>query len=215
MRRSLAETECGAPVRRPTALDTLVLVMDALQVPRDTPWDELPPLVALRCRTLNLVRLRDLIAGGLAQGLAELGGRAPVDPQALAERVAGPLHAVLVAQHQGGGLVGEQRHLEDLADKDLRVLAAICLLGARHSQAGNLVAVTRLSPTRLADTLRRLEAAGVVTRLRQKASGMGDEAWWPTTAWHASLAPVLEFADLVPAVEEQLAFLAHAGRLAS
>lgn len=215
MRHRLAETECGAPVRRPTALETMVLVMDALQVPRDTPWDELPPLVALRCRPLDLVLLRELIAGGLDQGLAELGGRAPVDPKALAERVAEPLHAVLVAQHNGGKPAGEQRHLEDLAAQHRRVLAAICLLGARHSQAGNLVAVTRLSPTRLADTLRRLEAAGVVTRLRQKVSGMGEEAWWPTTAWHASLAPVLEFADLVPAVEEQLAFQAHAGRLAS
>ena len=173
---------CGAPKRRPTALEILALVMDALHVPRDTPLDEVPPLVALRCRPMDKTQLKELIVGGLEQGLAELGGKEPIDPRILAERVAKALHAVLLAQHQGLDREDRAVRLEDLTRTGRRVLAAICLLGARHSCAEHLSAITRLSSGRLRTELHQLEEQGVVTRVRRKGTGDGEGAWWPTPA---------------------------------
>ena len=65
MRPDPATTTCGAPLRRPTARETLERVLDALQVPRHTPWDEMPALVAVRCRPLDLSGLRGRRAGRL------------------------------------------------------------------------------------------------------------------------------------------------------
>ena len=215
MRPEPTRTTCGAPLRRPTARETLERVLDALQVPRHTPWDEMPALVAVRCRPLDLSGLRDLIEGGLALGLKEQGELSAAQLPALVESVARPLHAVLVAQHQGQDREDRPVRLEDLTRTCRRVLAAICLLGPNHSCAESLLAITRLAPGRLEAELRRLEEQGLVTRLRHTGPGDGGEAWWPTPAWHARLEPVLDFTDLVPAVEERLAFLEEARRRAS
>ena len=215
MRPEPTLTTCGAPVWRPTARETIERVLDALQVPRHTPWDEVPALVALRCRPLDLPGLRDLIEGGLALGLKELGELSAAQLPALAERVARPLHAVLVAQHQGLEQVGQAERLDDLSRAERRVLAAICLLGASQAHAANLAWITCLAPSRLEAELRRLEERGVLARLRRHNPADGEEAWWPTPAWHARLEPVLDFTDLVPAVEERLAFLEEARRRAS
>ena len=208
-------TTCGAPLRRPTARETLERVPDALQIPRHTPWDEVPALVALRCRPLDLPRLRDLIEGGLVLGLKELGELSAAQLPALAERVARPLHAVLVAQHQGLDQEGQAARLEDLSRAERRVLAAVCLLGASQAHTANLAWITRLASCRLEAELHNLEERGVLARLRRHDTTDGEEAWWPTPAWHARLEPVLEFTDLVPAVEERLAFLDQARRRAS
>ena len=215
MRPEPTLTTCGAPQRRPTAREILEQVLDALQVPRHTPWDEVPALVALRCRPLDLPRLRELIEGGLALGLKEVGELSAAQLPALAERVARPLHAVLVAQHQGLDPEGAVARLEDLSQVERRVLAAVCLLGARQARAANLAWITRLAPSRLEAELRRLEERGVLARLRRLDSADGEQAWWPTPAWHARLEHVLDFTDLVPAVEERLAFLDQARRRAS
>ena len=171
--------------------------------------------MALRCRPLDLPRLRELIEGGLALGLKEVGELSAAQLPALAERVARPLHAVLVAQHQGLDPEGAVARLEDLGRAERRVLAAICLLGASHTHAANLAWITRLGPSRLEAELRRLEERGVLARLRSHNTADGEEAWWPTPAWHARLEPVLDFTDLVPAVEERLTFLDQARRRAS
>ena len=215
MRPEPTLTTCGAPLRRPTTRETLERVLDALQVPRHTPWDEVPALVALRCRPLDLSGLRDLIEGSLALGLKELGELSAAQLPALAERVARPLHAVLVAQHQGLDPEGAAARLEDLSQVERRVLAAVCLLGASQAHTANLAWITRLASCRLEAELRRLEERGVLARLRRHNPADGEEAWWPTPAWHSRLEPVLDFTDLVPAVEERLAFLDQARRRAS
>jgi predicted nuclease of predicted toxin-antitoxin system len=75
--------------------------MDALQVPRATPLDELPHLVALRCRSVSKTELDRLVRGALKCAIDAHG---PVDTKHLtsaAKRITGSIHAFLRAQHQG------------------------------------------------------------------------------------------------------------------
>lgn len=86
---------------RPTAAEHLARIADALHVPRDTPWDELVLLVTVRCRTMDKQHLNRLVAGGLKSAIDTHG---PITHERIcsaAKRMAGQIHAVLRAQHQG------------------------------------------------------------------------------------------------------------------
>jgi hypothetical protein len=85
----------------PTYAEILAAVMDALNVPRTTPLDELPHLVALRCRTVSKTELDRLVRGAVKSAIDTHG---PVDIKHLtsaAKRITGQIHAFLRAQHQG------------------------------------------------------------------------------------------------------------------
>lgn len=77
--------------------------MDALNVPRDTPWDELPHVVALRCRPIDRAKLYALVHGGLLNCLINDHGR--INHQNIhhaTKRVTDALHAFLTAKNTGG-----------------------------------------------------------------------------------------------------------------
>ncbi|MDP2360610.1 MAG: hypothetical protein Q8O14_07640 [bacterium] len=88
--------------QNPSAAEVLAGIMDALIVPRDTPWDELPHVVALRCRPIRREDLLGLILGSLTYAVDAHG---PIDHQHLhsaTTRVTDALHAYLKAKSTGG-----------------------------------------------------------------------------------------------------------------
>lgn len=98
----------AAPMTRPaaqaepiTAAEVLADVMDTLHVPRDTPWDELPALVTVRCRPMDRQHLDRLVAGGLKCAIDTHGPITHERRVSAAKRIADQVHAVLRAQHQG------------------------------------------------------------------------------------------------------------------
>ncbi|MFA7331074.1 MAG: hypothetical protein WC326_08380 [Candidatus Delongbacteria bacterium] len=84
-----------------TADEALAAVLDALHAPHDTPWGELPALVALRCRPMDRQRLDRLVAGGLKCAIDTHGPISHEQRVSAAKRIAGQIHAVLRAQHLG------------------------------------------------------------------------------------------------------------------
>lgn len=86
---------------RPTAAEHLALIADALHVPRDTAWDELVMLVAVRCRPMDRLHLDRLVTGSLKDAIHVHGAITPDRIGSAAKRMAGQIHAVMRAQTQG------------------------------------------------------------------------------------------------------------------
>lgn len=85
----------------PTAAEHLAQIADALHVPRDTPWEDLVQLVVLRCKPMDRLHLDRLVTGSLRCAIHTHG---PITHERIcsaAKRIAGQIHAVLRAQHQG------------------------------------------------------------------------------------------------------------------
>ena len=89
------------PPAIPTAAEHLALIADALHVPRDTPWDELVLLVALRSRPMDRQHLDRLVTGALKSTIHAHGPITHEHICSAAKRMSGQIHAVLRAQHQG------------------------------------------------------------------------------------------------------------------
>lgn len=97
----LADSPTTTPTRPPTASEVLADILDALNVPRDTPWDAIPQLVRLRCRVIGRAQLQALVQGSLACAIDAHGPIDHVGQGCAAKRIAGAVHAVLMALHDG------------------------------------------------------------------------------------------------------------------
>lgn len=85
----------------PTAAEYLARIADAMHVPRDTPGDELVLLVTLRCRPMDKRHLDRLVTGSLKDAIHAHGTITPERIGSAAKQMAGQIHAVLHALHQG------------------------------------------------------------------------------------------------------------------
>ncbi len=89
------------PPPAPTAMETLSGIMDALHVPRETSLDELPGLVAVRCRPIRREDLLGLIQGGLIRAIDAHGPINHDNASGAALLVAETVLAVLEALRRG------------------------------------------------------------------------------------------------------------------
>ncbi|MDP2361990.1 MAG: hypothetical protein Q8O14_14780 [bacterium] len=98
----------GSPPSTKSAAEVLADIMDALHVARYTSWDELPHLVALRCRGLRKNQLHDLVKGCL-QDTVTAGG--PIYHNQIhvlnaTKRITRAIHAAQHAQRKGDDIHG-------------------------------------------------------------------------------------------------------------
>ncbi|MDP2359301.1 MAG: hypothetical protein Q8O14_00915 [bacterium] len=84
--------------------------------------------------------------------------------------------------------------LDAISPRARRVLAAICLLGPKHSTTQNLVLATSLAPSQVLPAMDTLKEKGIIVSTQ-------DATWWPTHDWQSVLDLAMSMAEVSIALD--------------
>jgi hypothetical protein len=89
---------------------------------------------------------------------------------------------------------GSPPQLDAISPRARRVLAAICLLGPKHSTTQNLALAASLAPSQVLPAMDTLREKGIISRTHPAT-------WWPTHDWHAVLDLAMSMAEVSIALD--------------